>query len=136
MKHRNTIQRSMVYEAVNRLKSHATASEIYDVIASEHPSVSQGTVYRNLNLFVQEGRIQKISGEGWSYYDGNPKPHDHLHCRCCGRIFDYRAPYDAAMDRAAEEFTGGKIEFHSTTYEGICKDCLMKEDPEGSKEKN
>ena len=136
MKHRNTIQRSMVYEAVNRLKSHATASEIYDVIASEYPSVSRGTVYRNLNLFVQEGRIQKISGEGWSYYDGNPKPHDHLHCRCCGRIFDYRAPYDAAMDRAAEEFTGGKIEFHSTTYEGICKDCLMKEDPEGSKEKN
>ena len=53
MKHRNTIQLSMVYEAVNRLKSHATASEIYDVIASEHPSVSRGTVYRNLNQLAE-----------------------------------------------------------------------------------
>ena len=60
MKRRNTVQRSLVYEAVNRLKSHATADEIYEAIVSEHPSVSRGTVYRNLNQLAEEGEIRKI----------------------------------------------------------------------------
>lgn len=136
MKRRHTHQKDLILSAIEGPGCHRTADEVLAEVQKTDRGIGLATVYRNLNLFVQEGRIQKISGEGWSYYDGNPKPHDHLHCRCCGRIFDYRAPYDAAMDRAAEEFTGGKIEFHSTTYEGICKDCLMKEYPEGSKEKN
>ena len=89
MKHRNTIQRSMVYEAVNRLKSHATASEIYDVIASEHPSVSQGTVYRNLNQLAEEGVIRKILMPGGAdRYDHRCHEHYHARCLCCGRLFD------------------------------------------------
>ena len=45
---RNTIQRSLVYEAVNRLQSHATADEIYAAIAAEHPNISRATVYLSL----------------------------------------------------------------------------------------
>ena len=46
---RNTIQRTLVLEAVNHLRSHATAEEVYDAIVQQHPHISKGTVYRNLN---------------------------------------------------------------------------------------
>ena len=60
MKNRNTIQRTLVLEAVNTLQCHATADEIYEAIAKEHPSVSKATVYRNLNLLSEMGEIRKI----------------------------------------------------------------------------
>ena len=57
---RNTIQRALVLEAVNSLKCHATADEIYDFIAAEHPSISKGTVYRNLNQLSEIGMIRRV----------------------------------------------------------------------------
>ena len=50
MEKRNTIQRSLVLNAVNKLQCHATADEVYDEIAKEHPNISKATVYRNLKL--------------------------------------------------------------------------------------
>ena len=44
MMKRNTIQRSLVFEAVNKLQSHATADEIYEKVVTEHPNVSRATV--------------------------------------------------------------------------------------------
>ena len=54
---RNTIQRSLVFEAVNKLQCHATADEIYKIIVKEHPNVSRATVYRILNLLSEMGDI-------------------------------------------------------------------------------
>lgn len=52
---RNTIQRSLVLEAVNKLHCHATADEIYREIIKTHPHISRATVYRNLNLLSDRG---------------------------------------------------------------------------------
>ena len=60
MLRRNTIQRSLVYEAVNALQNHATADEIFALIAKDHPHISKGTVYRNLNQLVEDGEIRAI----------------------------------------------------------------------------
>ncbi|MDD6887427.1 MAG: transcriptional repressor, partial [bacterium] len=42
---RNTIQRALVLEAVQRLHCHPTADEVYAVVAAEHPNISRATVY-------------------------------------------------------------------------------------------
>ena len=52
MVRRNTIQCSLVFEAVNTLKCHATADEIYDAIVKQNPTISRATVYRNLNRLL------------------------------------------------------------------------------------
>ena len=41
MARRNTIQRSLVLEAVNKLHCHASADEVYDEIKKEHPTISR-----------------------------------------------------------------------------------------------
>lgn len=61
---RNTIQRTLVLEAVNQLRNHATADEIYEKIVSEHPHIGRGTVYRNLQLLAESGEILKTEVPG------------------------------------------------------------------------
>lgn len=60
MTRHNTIQRSLVLDVVNRLKSHATADEVYAEVAATHPNISKATVYRNLNLLSEMGMIRKL----------------------------------------------------------------------------
>lgn len=55
MAKRNTIQRSLVLEAVNKLHCHATADEVYEEIIKEHPTISKATVYRNLKWAKSAG---------------------------------------------------------------------------------
>ena len=57
---RNTIQCSVVLETVQKMKCHPSADEVYDEVVQHHPSISKGTVYRNLNRLVDMGRLGKI----------------------------------------------------------------------------
>jgi len=77
---RNTIQRSLVLEAVKELRCHATADEVYDAIMKIHPNISRGTVYRNLNLLSDTGEIHKVEmPSGADCYDH--LCHEHYHAR-------------------------------------------------------
>ena len=60
MQERNTVQRQLVYRAVQDLACHPTAEEVYGKVVSTHPSISKGTVYRNLNRLAETGMLRKI----------------------------------------------------------------------------
>lgn len=80
MIHRKTIQRSLVLAAVNRLQNHATADEIYEDVAKDHPTVSRGTVYRNLKQRSDAGEIRKLEVPGGAdRYDHLCHNHYHAH---------------------------------------------------------
>ena len=124
MTRRNTIQRAIVLEAVNKLKCHATADEVYREIIKEHPSISKATVYRNLNLLSEMGEIHRLetpgSADRFDHITGN---HCHVKCTVCGRVFDVDMEYVSGLeneirDRHGFDFTGYDILFH-----GICPDC-------------
>ncbi|MEE8886878.1 MAG: transcriptional repressor [Eubacteriales bacterium] len=127
MERRNTRQKKLIMEAISGTNVHLTADEVLEIVRREDPGIGLATVYRNLNLFVEEGLIQKIEGTGWSCFDGNPKPHDHFHCTCCGKVVDYPDDYNEDLDRKASDVTGGDIIYHTTTYEGVCAECLAKQ---------
>ena len=57
---RNTIQRDLVLQAVLDLKNHPTPEEVYEHIRKQHPTISKGTVYRNLNVLVDKGLLLKV----------------------------------------------------------------------------
>ena len=62
---RQTIQYALVSETVKKMRKHASADEIYNAIAKDHPTIGRGTVYRNL---------QRLS-EPVSYTHLIPEPH-------------------------------------------------------------
>ena len=53
---RRTIQRALVLSAVHHLKNHPTADEVYQYAAQHTPTISRGTVYRNLAQLEEERR--------------------------------------------------------------------------------
>lgn len=121
---RNTIQRSLVLEAVNRLQCHATAEEIYDAISREHPHISRGTVYRNLKQLSETGEIRKLEVPGSAdHYDH--RTHNHYHARClkCGKVFDVEMDYMEDLERSIRDAHGFDIRGHDIMFRGVCPAC-------------
>ena len=121
---RNTIQCSLVLEAVRKLHSHASADEIYDEIVKEHPNVSRATVYRNLNRLAETGEILKIENpDGPDCFDHLRYQHYHVKCTKCGRISDVDMDYMADLVKAVKDPHGFEFTGHNIMFQGICPDC-------------
>ena len=87
---RNTKQRDEILAYLQSERAHRSASEIYDAVREKIPSISLGTVYRNLGQLVELGKIITVETQDkFVYYDGYVKPHTHFVCRCCKKIFDF-----------------------------------------------
>ena len=121
---RNTIQCSLVFEAVNKLQCHATADEIYDAIVKEYPNISRGTVYRNLNRLSKMGKIHKMELPGGADRFDH-QCHEHYHARCvkCGRVFDVDMEYIEGLEKNIKDAHGFEISGHDIIFKGTCPDC-------------
>lgn len=131
MTRHNTIQRSLVLDAVNRLKSHATADEVYAEVAATHPNISKATVYRNLNLLSEMGMIRKLEIPGGAdRFDHICKEHCHVKCEKCGRVFDIEIPYIDGLENRVENRNGFEITGYDILFRGICPGCRASSDGE------
>lgn len=128
---RNTIQRSLVLEAVNKLHCHATAEEIYKYIIREHPNVSRATVYRNLNRLSQRGDIRKIEIPGGAdCFDHRCHDHYHVQCEKCGRVFDVDMDYITGLEQHIRDSHGFAFTGYDILFRGICPECREGENPD------
>jgi len=122
---RQTRQRALIFEIVAATTSHPTAEWIHQEARRRMPRLSLGTVYRNLQILEQEGRIRAHDAWGrTTRYDADLSDHYHFLCAGCGAIFDVDKPEDG--DRSVQALlreggffmTGHRLEFH-----GLCPDC-------------
>lgn len=124
MTKRNTIQRSLVFEAVNRLQCHATADEIYEDIVREHPHISRATVYRNLNMLSEAGEIRKLEMPGGAdRFDHICRDHCHVWCEKCGRVFDVDMDFVAGLEKNIRDSRGFEFTGYDIIFRGICPRC-------------
>ena len=125
MARRNTIQRSLVLEAVNRLHCHATADEVYEEIIQEYPTISKATVYRNLNLLSEMGEIRRLEIPGSAdRFDHIAGRHFHFICRKCGSLSDVKLADVSHLNELCEAQTGAQVEECNIFFEGLCKNCI------------
>ncbi|MDD5938207.1 MAG: transcriptional repressor [Clostridiales bacterium] len=119
-------QRELIYQAVCDSDQHPTAEMVYQWLKPANPSLSLGTVYRNLNLLADEGILVRMPFPV-ERYDADTRPHTHFRCRQCGCVFDFKISYDREIDAAAgtaePEF---RIEDHTLLFSGLCPRCLEK----------
>lgn len=124
MKNRNTLQRRLVLETVQRMRNHPTAEEIYEEISKENMLISKATVYRNLKILSEQGDILHIPiPNGADCFDFRTTPHYHMACRGCDRVFDVDMPYQADLCDKIVDRHGLLIESHTIVFEGLCPDC-------------
>ncbi len=124
---RHTVQKTLTYQAVCELSDHPTAEEIYMKVRELHPSISLGTVYRNLNVLCEEGLLLNIKlPDSADRYDHNVHFHSHITCKHCGAVCDISLPYDKCIDDSASKQTEFTEIHHNMIFQGICPECKVK----------
>jgi len=121
---RNSKQKEAILRVLKETNSHPTAVQVYERVRIQISNISLGTVYRNLRLLQQEGKISELDlASTLSRFDGDVRNHCHFRCERCGRIFDVDEPVDKESDERLAQKTGFKVSYHRLEFRGLCKDC-------------
>ena len=83
-----------------------------------------GTVYRNLNILMDQGLIKKIDfGSTYDRFDANIGPHYHFICERCGAIMDLQLPIDESLNQRVNQATPHAARRHRIEFFGVCDRC-------------
>ncbi len=121
---RNTVQKNLVHNAVCEMKRHVTANEVYEFIKENHPKIGKGTVYRNLDILVEEGSLRKVEvPDGPNRFDFTLKNHYHVICVKCGDVSD--VDMDEIPDLLGKIHNTHGMEFlaYDISFKGVCPNC-------------
>ena len=121
-----TPQRVAILKEIIKDKGHRESEEIYFAIKSSKTHVSRATVYRTLDILVQNNFVRKLNiGDGRERYESkiNSLHHDHLICEICHNIIEF---VDQDIEKLQDEIAN-KYQFSLTRHVhqlfGICKEC-------------
>lgn len=125
---RLTTQRQIILEELAKVKSHPTASELYDMVRKRLPRIGLGTVYRNLELMADNGMILKIEvGGTQKRFDATTEDHYHIRCSNCGKVDDIDVPIIDSLVAEASASSNYQIMGHHVEFTGICSECQKKQ---------
>ncbi len=122
---RYSSRRQLILDTLRSCTNHPTAEELYGMVSEEMPSISLGTVYRNLSVLVESDEIRKFEppGEGKARYDAKREEHAHLVCTECHTVYDLILSSASCLDEEVEELTGFTIEQRDIVLKGVCRSC-------------
>lgn len=121
-------QRETILEIIKDSYTHLTAEEIYERVIKKDSKISKSTVYRNINLLVENELIKRITipnkPDKFDYFH---QPHHHIICDKCGRILDFQYKFEQQkIAKSIQKQTGVESEVDSIIINGICKKCKSK----------
>lgn len=117
-------QRELIYQRVRDSREHPTAEMVYAALKPEHPGLSLGTVYRNLHLLADEGKLVRMPFPV-ERFDGDLHDHGHFCCEKCGRVMDVELPYNEALDAQARSQLACDVARHTVVFYGVCGQCTQ-----------
>ncbi len=118
-------QRELIREILAASYAHPTASAVFEEARKRMPNISLGTVYRNLGVLADEGKIVRLSVIGQpDRYDLPKSDHWHVVCDCCGSVKDI--PVDRETIERIERDAGEKITSYLLTAHCVCQNCRNK----------
>lgn len=129
--YKHSKQREALFNLLRSTHTHPTAAWLYNNLQKDFPHLSQGTVYRNLNILVEQKRIKVINVDGaFAHFDADMSVHNHVICTRCGKVEDAFMPSDERCDQTAAEVSGYRIDSHRFDFFGLCPDCQRLEQDE------
>ena len=125
---RQTVQRSLVLEAVRASNDHPTAIDVFETVRGKHPSISRATVYRNLNVLADAGCIQRISvPDAADRFDWRLDAHGHGICVRCGKVVDVELNDGISIPSLVRGDAPMDIDSFTVVFSGICDECRGQE---------
>lgn len=123
---RATAERRALIREIFAQHGHIDADFILAAVHRRGLPISRATVYRNLELLVQAGLAHKVRLSGRSYlYEHlhSGQRHDHMACRCCGRMVEFVSPGITAMLSEICRAHGFEGRQNQLQILGICRSC-------------
>lgn len=123
---RVTPERLALLEEIYRQHGHIDAEEILAGLRDSGQKVSRATVYRNLELLVDAGLVQRQRlGRNRFLYEHvhAGQSHDHLACRDCGRVVEFVSPAIQAMLNEICRAHGFSRDDRQIQILGLCQAC-------------
>ena len=126
--YRITPQREMIIEALAHSGQHINADEVFALIRRRTQSVNIATVYRTLDLLVEQGLASRIDlGEGRVIYATQQHgPHIHLVCRQCGQTIDADRTLLSSLTHQLQSEYQFAADLQHISVLCLCADCQEK----------
>lgn len=125
MLERITNQKQLILDYLITAKTHPSAEEIFYEVKKYLPRISLGTIYRNLENFVQKKIIKEIPGE-IKRFDADLSIHHHFICKSCKNVFDLNNFSLDINDIENKTREIGFFDDYKFLIYGICKKCNKK----------
>lgn len=117
-----TPQRLAIAEAIDA-KGHMSLDELYGVMLQKFSSISLATIYKNINIMLENAFIQEVKlPQAKSVYELTKEAHAHLCCKMCGAVEDIDLQ-SASLLQEAQERSSFAIEEVHIVLSGICQKC-------------
>ena len=124
---RHSRQRELIYEYLCSTHEHPSADMVYEHLREDNPNLSLGTVYRNLKLLEETGRIRRVTTlQNVERYDACCGDHAHFICNSCGKVKDLSVVDRQVGSQSCSVDPGDRVEWMNVTFGGICGECAMK----------
>ena len=119
-------KRDAILACIRSTTCHPDAEWVYNNVREQIPDISLATVYRNLSLFKEQGKIISLGTvNGVERFDGNVEAHVHFICTGCGKVEDLKQlQVPQELKAAAGRETGGLVSACQLSFTGLCKDCM------------
>jgi Fur family ferric uptake transcriptional regulator len=130
---KTTPRRLLILEVIGSNNSPLNAQEIFEILIRNN-HINRVTVYRALDLLVENGIVERLSGGGRAFYYGlapneHHYPHPHFYCKYCGSM-ECLSPQSLLFDPAQLERTyPGVIQNVEIRVDGVCRKCLKRTSP-------
>lgn len=124
--HRLTAVRRLIIDFLQQSQKPATALELQGVITKKLRPVNKTTIYRELELLLNNNIIVEINfGDNKKRYEIAGLPHHHhLVCSNCDKVEDVFIDRD--LHQLEQKITKEKsftVHSHSLEFFGLCQDC-------------
>ncbi|MBR2715519.1 MAG: transcriptional repressor [Ruminococcus sp.] len=124
--HNFSSKREAIFKTIASTKTHPSASWVYDQLKEEIPNLSLGTVYRNIALFKEQGKIITVASvDGEERIDADVSDHAHFICEHCSSVIDLYETELSPLEKQLFE-SGFDIKRKNVVFHGICCECKEK----------
>ena len=126
-------KRNAILAGLRESKAHPSAEDLFAILKPQIPDLSLGTVYRNLNLFKQQGLIISVATvDGVERFDANTDPHVHFICNSCNAVIDLeQMQVPDSLTQNAAQCCGGTVDACQLSFTGLCRNCNLKTQESG-----
>lgn len=117
-----TPQRLAIADTLH-VNGHITIDSLYEVMIKKFSSISLATIYKNINLMLENSFIQEVKiPHAKSVYELTKDNHAHLICKKCSEVSDINLDLDTIIENAIEK-SNFRIDKTYLVLSGVCKSC-------------